>query len=294
MTQKSFCKPTLNVDQHLKLLRERGLYIPNQQHAKQALSTISYYRFSAYCKPFQNHQNDFNVNTSFTHILNLYSFDRELRLLFVDAIERIEVAFRANISNIMSQHQGHLWYLQSNLFKRKRSHANFLQAIDEICKHPKEDFLQHFFKRYKESYPPSWMVVECLSFGVILSIFKNIKNITYQEQIGSAMNIPCNILESWLTILVSIRNICAHHSRLWDRCFISTPKMPQQYRYLISEKSNKTIYPIVIILNTLLRHIHPITTWLQDLHTLLQKYDTVTKEKMGFQADWQNDLLWHS
>ena len=98
MSLQNFKKPALDVEQQLLLLQKRGLLVPNFDAAMHCLQTVSYYRLSVYCKSHQDQLHNFKTNTSFDMIWDLYSFDRELRLIFVDAIERIEVAFRTALN----------------------------------------------------------------------------------------------------------------------------------------------------------------------------------------------------
>ncbi len=295
MSMKTFHKPALNVTQQLDLLRARGLEIPDLHYATNCLNSISYYRLSAYCKPLQNNQHQFKHNTTFNDIIDLYTFDRELRMLFVDAIERIEVAFRTAISNVMCMHYGPLWYLDAGLFKDNSRRYNFhnilLQNIKDLCSARKEDFLQHFYRQYAQAFPPSWMIIECLSFGTISLKFKNLKSMQHKKQIASALGLPCTILESWIEALVFTRNLCAHHSRLWNRWFLFSPKMPWLIQGLRSTSAH-TIYEQILILSLALRTIHPKSLWLQLVLNLLTNYIMVPKTSMGFCANWQNDKLW--
>ncbi len=291
MSIKSFCKPTLSTEQQLSLLKKRGLLIQNQELAKQALNTISYYRLSAYCKAFQDEENLFKPNTSFQQIIELYTFDRELRLSFITGIERIEIAFRAILSNVMSHHHGSLWYLETKLFKKYKTHYNFLQVIDDICKNRKEDFLQHFYQQYTEKFPPSWMLMECLSFGTISLLFKNIKSMSLKKQISKALNIPCTILESWLESLVFTRNLCAHHARLWNRWFVFRPKIPNSIDW-VRGNSAHSIYEQILIISILLKNIDNKSRWLSELYKLLNKYNAIPKLKMGFAVNWRQDRIW--
>lgn len=296
MKLKNFQKPPLNVEQHLALLCDRGLLIPNKESATQTLNTISYYRLSAYCKPFQDANNHFIKGTSLDQIIELYTFDRKLRLLIADAIERVEVAFRSAISNVMSMHHGALWYMQKDLFKthnryRNNFHTILLQNINDICSHPKEDFLQHFYRQYSQTYPPSWMIIECLSFGTLSLMFKNLNAMCYKKQIANLIGMPCTILESWIESLVFTRNLCAHHSRLWNRWFIVRPKMLQEDKDLPANTAH-TIYEHVVILKHLLQKIHPESTWLTDLYDLFAKYPRINKALMGFEKDFYDDKIW--
>ena len=101
---QAYEKPPLNEDELLNLLGERGLRIPDRGRAARYLRHIGYYRLSPYMRPLQDNGTDhgFRKGTQFDDVLRLYVFDRSLRLLVMDALERVEVAVRAAISNAMA------------------------------------------------------------------------------------------------------------------------------------------------------------------------------------------------
>jgi len=92
-----FNKPHLTLEEQLTLLETRSLIVQDRKRAKHFLGHLNYYRLSGYWFPFKQSPtiNQFRPNTSFEDVLNLYIFDRELRLLVIDAIERIEVSVRS-------------------------------------------------------------------------------------------------------------------------------------------------------------------------------------------------------
>src|SRR5215469_10687296 len=101
MGNQSYSKPPLSVPDQIKLLKTRGLQIPDEKRASRYLQNISYYHLSGYMYPFlaDKKQHQYKPNSSFDDIINLYRFDRELRILIFTAIEKIEVAIRAQITN---------------------------------------------------------------------------------------------------------------------------------------------------------------------------------------------------
>jgi len=101
MTKQPFTKPPLSVQEQIELLKARGLRIPDEQRVARYLRNISYYRLSGYMYPFltDTKRHRYKNGTTFEDILNLYRFDRELRILIFAAIEKIEIAFRAQIIN---------------------------------------------------------------------------------------------------------------------------------------------------------------------------------------------------
>ncbi len=114
-----FDKPHRTLQQQLSLLQHRGLIVQNLEVAERYLGHLNYYRLSAYWIPFlENRQtNRFKKGTKFEDVLNLYIFDRELRLLVLDAIERIEVSIRSKWAYYLSQQHGAHAHLNGALFK---------------------------------------------------------------------------------------------------------------------------------------------------------------------------------
>ena len=107
-----YTKPPLSIEQKITLLKERGLRIDNEERTYKYLTHIGYFRMTGYFKFFQDHITDtFQAGTTFDQVLNVYIFDRKLRLLTLDAIEKIEVSLKATISDYMSMKYGAFWYM---------------------------------------------------------------------------------------------------------------------------------------------------------------------------------------
>jgi abortive infection bacteriophage resistance protein len=161
---REFCKPPLTVQQQIELLSERGLDIPEIPKAEEYLKFIGYYRLSAYFIPFQKGGASqdlhlFETGATFDRVLDLYIFDRKLRLLVMDAIERIEVAIKAAIALNLSVKYGSHWFMDKDLFSPGFSHTEFLDQVkkDINFDRPKnqEKFIQHYYQKYsKPELPP--------------------------------------------------------------------------------------------------------------------------------------------
>ncbi|MHB1348730.1 MAG: Abi family protein [Desulfobulbaceae bacterium] len=129
-----FNKPSLSIPEHIDQWRKRGLLIPDRSRAERYLSVISYYRLSAYSLPFQtgNPDDQFKPGCEFEDILGLYVFDRQLRLLILDAIERIEVALRTRMTNVLATHHGPHAYLDPNVFDTRYDHLWLLEIYFRV------------------------------------------------------------------------------------------------------------------------------------------------------------------
>lgn len=334
-----FNKPAKSNQELVQQWKARGLVISDEARAERYLEHISYYRFSAYTIPFQqlnNPNHHFKPNTTFDDILNLYIFDRELRLLVLDAIERIEVSVRTQISNVMgTQAQNPFWYMQESYFKKdfniyrllaqiEKQLAEEQQRLERDEKHiqkryknnnideqerdrllnnvRKENFLRHYLTQYSTpKLLPSWMMIEMLTWGELSHLYAGISE-KHQKPIAKNLGVQAPILESWLKVLNDVRNICAHHSRLWNREFGRIIKTPtsQNTQWLLSAinlnnthiNAEKRLYPILVAIQVLLYTISPNSTWAKRLKELLDSYPDIQKEYMGIPQNWELDSFW--
>ena len=121
-----YTKRPLTLHQQVEKLQNRGLFIDDEQLAERYLSNISYYRLRAYTYPFQDNTNPVadhkfkKDDIHFSDIVDLYCFDRRLRSLMFNAIEKIEVAVRAKIVQAYSEVTGNSnWFNDRSLYKHK-------------------------------------------------------------------------------------------------------------------------------------------------------------------------------
>jgi abortive infection bacteriophage resistance protein len=210
-------KPPLRYSDQIALLRSRDLVIPDVQVAEEWLRRVGYYRLSAYFIPFKIAESDaFKPETTFEQIVGLYLFDAQLRKLFMTALDAIEVAVRAALTYHLAHACGPFGHANPQNFIRNFDHRSFMMGIDREERRSKELFLSHFREVYSDYELPIWMATELLSFGAISLLYKHIppKN---RKPIAHVFHVPEAVLESWLHALTNIRNICAHHNRLWNR-----------------------------------------------------------------------------
>ncbi|MFW1809281.1 Abi family protein [Acinetobacter ursingii] len=336
-----FTKQAKSNQDHLQTWQDRGLIIPDLARADRYLSFIGYYRLSAYTIPFQQivttpstvlHQ--FKTNTTFDDVLNLYIFDRELRLLIMDAIERIEVAIRAQICNVLCHLSNDaFWYTDEQHFNYGYAHMRLLasierQLLDEKSrlerdekaidqrksvsqadkdalkdKVRKENFLRHYLSKYgSPKLPPSWMMIEMLTWGELSHLYVGLKSTQAKKQIAQNLGIHAEVLESWLKTLNDVRNICAHHSRLWNKEHGRSIKIPTsnaiqwlQQPIILSNTAiryEKRTYMLLVAIQTLLYKISPNSTWAKRLKDLIEQYPSLSKANMGMPELWHQDPFW--
>jgi abortive infection bacteriophage resistance protein len=307
MSKVPYTKAALSYAEQLQQLKDRGLLITNEPQALHLLESISYYRLSGYWYPMlankQDHQ--FKPNSSFETAFNIYKFDRELRLLIMRELEKVEVAVRAKMIYILSHSLGSFWYLDSANFSNPIKHADTLSKLRLEYSRSDEEFIQAFKNKYSDSMPPNWMMFEVSSFGVLSSLYSNLIPGKDKRAIAGYFGLSDNVLSSWLHSIVYLRNICAHHSRLWNREMRIQPIVPRSHRNPfinqnkefspetgLSKSLNNKTYFILSMVIYLLNVINPKHKVQLKFNELLIKYPNIDVRAMGFPENWQNESLW--
>lgn len=286
---RNFNKPALDISQLLTLIQSKQIIVEDSERASFYLKTVSYHRLLPYLESLlRNHEPN---KATFNAAWHLYCFDRELRLLINDAIERIEVAFRTSLSETMSHLYSPYWFLNKNIFNNSSRYHGFLSQIDIACQDKHNSAIQEYYRHYDQpKYPPSWILFEFLSFGACVSAFCNIKKLKDRKAVCEIFNEHPTTMQSWLYAIRYIRNLCAHHARVWNRWFVVSPALS----FMLGEKFNQqnTCYAHLIVLSKLLLTISPESKWKENLKSLLEKYKTYPIHEMGFIKNWQDDAFW--
>lgn len=294
--KQPFTKPATTYAEQVALLQKRGMVIDDPASAAFYLQHLNYYRLGAYWLPFEadHGSHTFKPGTRFGEVLNLYIFDRELRLLVLDAIERIEVSVRSQWAYQMAHHHGPLAHLDAALgHKPWRWQANFDKLAKEVDRSD-EAFIQHLTKTYSEALPPVWAVCEVMSLGLLSRWYGNLKPMPTRRAIASVYGIDQRVMESWLHHLTYIRNTCAHHSRLWNRDFTITPELPlSKPAHLVKDfvPGSRKLFNTLVILLHFMDVIAPDHHWRQRLKGLLNSHCIQTRA-MDFPADWEGRAIW--
>ena len=300
MSKLTYKKPPLSIKNQLKLLSKRGLIISDQARARHYLSFISYYRFSGYWFPFQRRDHssahdDFWPGTSFDAVLDRYVFDRKLRVLIMDAIEPIEIAARTTVSNTLcTTLNNSRWYLESCHFVKQFNHSKFLSCVEQEIQKQQKDaaFLQHYQEKYDNpAQPPSWIAFEVLPFGMVSRIFANLHR-SEQKAIADLFDLPHERFRSWLHAAAHLRNLCAHHNRVWNREFRINPSIPKYSRGHATLL--KHFYDHAVAIQTLLKHVSGDTHWADRLQQLLEDHPNIPRGLMGFPDDWRQKPVWRT
>ena len=288
MNKIPFNKSPLSCDEHISLLKQRNLIISNENYAKHKLSIINYYRLSAYFRPFYVRDEElFKNNTTFENIIKLYYFDKKLRKIIFDKLENIEVFFRTKIIEVICENDafGYLTMLNEN------KKEEILEKVNKELNRSKEVFVNHFKNKYTNEHFPIWMIVETISFSLLSMLFKNLDEES-KIKVANDLDLPVDVLESWIHNLVYIRNICAHHSRIWNRILSIRPKVPRR-KEEFQGLNNKKIFFSLCVIQYFLNYIDEEENSLKnELQNLFSEYPQIKKRNMGFPDNWEALKIW--
>lgn len=294
--KRPFTKVATTYDEQVALLQNRGMAISDVALAQHQLQHLNYYRLAAYWLPFEvdHAAHRFAPNTQMSDALNLYSFDRSLRLLVMDAIERIEVSVRAQWAYQLAHHHGPHAPLDAVLAQNTRHWGTNLNKLEMEVERSDEAFIKHLQQTYLEKLPPVWAICEVMSLGLLSRWYNNLKPMATRRAIASVYAIDQRVFESWLHHLTFIRNTAAHHSRLWNREFTITPELPRSKPAQLAGQfvpHSRKLYNTLAILLHLMDVIEPKSDWRIRAKTLIQMHSIPTSA-MGFPSGWQEYPIW--
>ncbi|GAP71646.1 hypothetical protein SAMD00024442_15_55 [Candidatus Symbiothrix dinenymphae] len=281
------------------LLQSRGLFIANEQQAADYLTNIGYFRLSAYCYPLlKDPKTDhlYKEDSTFDLVMDMYRFDRKLRILLFNEIEKIEVAVRSAMSNWVSHELNDVfWMTNAMCFHHQGIFLKTLCLINTELDRTKEDFIVHFRNKYANQYPPAWMIAEIVPLGVLCNLYTNLNSKNLQKKIANHFQLPVAVFSSWLLSLINLRNFCGHHHRIWNRAIPLIPTDLRNPTFPWINTSNtdmKRIYYRICMIKYLLFTVSTNNVFTDKLKSLLAQYPTVDKRAIGFPDDWENEPLW--
>lgn len=294
-------KTWLSVPEQLLKLQERGLVIADTTAASDFLRHINYYCFTGYGLVFEQPRHSYRSGTTFEQIRQTYEFDRALRDLFTESIELIELDLRTTIAHTFGELHGAFGHIVTAKFYDQSRHSKWLAKIREETERSSDLFITHYRNKYLE-FPdvPIWVAVEIISFGSLSNFYRSLAK-DDQKRVSSRYGLQPRTLGSWIHHLVYVRNLCAHHARLWDREWSIKPDLPAGNVWAPPcVPGNAQFFASLLIQSTMLRPITPesafITDWRGRVENLLTNRLPTCPDalkKMGLPENWDNHPLWN-
>lgn len=326
----TYPKPWLDIEKQLDHLQARGLQISDRDKALNCLQRIGYYRLSGYWFAFRERSgpcclldgprlgkvqakgesialDGFKRGASFQNAVDLYVFDKELRLLVADALERVEIALRVDVAHTLGQLDPFA-YLRSDLFHGSFGHVlnkdsgvtrhhEWLGKHAQLISRSKEEFVTH--NKAKYGLPLAvWVACEVWDFGTLSTLFGGMRE-TEQDAISLRYGVSNGrVFATWLRSLNYLRNVCAHHSRLWNRNIVDQPKLPSADEmpwvgpFARSGHALARCFLLLQMLRHLLSVINPTSSWPARLKKHLESFPDLghlglNLAGMGAISDWQ-------
>jgi abortive infection bacteriophage resistance protein len=295
---KTYNKEPLRFEQQLALLVERGLIVENYDKAIRFLSRVNYYRFSAYCIPFEKSRHSFRENVTFSNVQELYKFDKDLRNLLDEALEIIEIGLKTSIAyHLAHKHNTFIHETPDAFFENRAfTFSKWQEKLHTEIRRSQEKFIDHFKSKY-EGFPklPLWMAVEVMSFGSLSRMISALKR-TEQIEIARIYGLHSKVFCSWLHTLVYVRNICAHHGRIWDRVLSIKMAVPKKKEWSNIDKENITsvIYVILHLLSKMQIEKEQLHNWTNKYLDLASRPIPHLSRNLKLKklADIRQDDLW--
>jgi abortive infection bacteriophage resistance protein len=315
----SYAKPHLSFEAQVELLKSRGMVIDDPAAAAELLRVIGYYRLSGYWYPYRRHlgsrqrADQFVAGTNFSTVVRLYDADRGLKLHVLDAVERVEIALRVMIGFTLGKRGAYAHLNPANLdgqFTRstggRSSHYDgWLRRVLAGQARSSEDFVVHFQTTY-DGRLPVWVVTEILDFGATSHLYRGLKSVD-RTAIAGELGIldgrgggNGHALGNWLRVLNYVRNVCAHHSRLWNRHLVyqiapcPLAAIPELRQLSDVQMAHNRIYSTLCVLAFLLQKVGR-SEWAADLHKLVDQEIPAcgrSLSEMGFPPGWEGCWPW--
>ena len=296
-----------NDEELAELLISRGL-VATKRQLLELFKAVGYYRFSGYLVPFKLTDSDnYAPETSFNRVWEIYTFDRKLRLMAMDALARIEIAVRA----LIAKYHAEAYPSDPFCYKEASSlpglsakrHADLLVSIKRSIKNARTDAdIAHLQKVYGiTEYPPVWCMLEHVPFGVVTLYYEGLEPLIKQK-VANTFFIQPNAFLGVLMTFKNARNICAHHSRFWNRHILSRiarllgvrPELKPLMECLSKQSSGNytTIFSVLSLCAHCIGYVRPQSKWPKRCKALLETADSFILHGMGVPENWTELQLW--
>lgn len=295
-----YTKPWLSIDDQLLKLESYGLTILDRPAAENFLKHLNYYRFSGYGLAFEHSRHEYCSGTIFEDIRAAYNFDRDLRDLITESLEIIELDLRAIIAHSFGEEYGPFGHTNHGNFFHRFNHGEWLEKLNEETDRSSDLFIKHYRNSYSE-FPnlPIWVATEVMSFGALSFMYNGMK-INDQKIISKRYGLQPKTLQSWIHHLVYTRNLCAHHSRIWDRKWSISPSLPAGNAWKIPLlPENDHLFVTLLVQAKLLYHCWAekefTHKWRIRVEELLEDYIPKLPNSlswMGLSEKWQKHSVW--
>lgn len=289
-TQNTFQKIALTASQHVIRLQSKGLTVNDVSEAEKTISRIGYYRLLPHMRFFQDVNSNFVSGVNFDQVIELYNFDRKLRLLCFDAIERIEVCMRSFIIEELCVPHGPHFYTNSTHFISQDHYDN----TQDLARSIRHDSITHYMKTYSNPVLPCfWALCEGMTFGQLSKFYSGL-NTSHKRAIAKRFGYPKDVIVSWFRAMTDFRNCCTHHNTIWNiRRNRDAPMRPKGTRAAAEFPNPMLLHARIIAVVELLRVADPHSDWKYRFIELVDEFSNLISEAdMGLTNGWRQRPYW--
>ena len=274
---------------------EHNLCVGGRAAAEQIISSVGYYRLSAYGLSLHvPNTNRFPDGASLLRLYRIYQFDAHFRHLLLSIVDTLEVSLRAKIANRFATNYG------AEAHKNKANFVQITNAFDEdlfdalqrrleveISKQRDMPFVKHHLTVYGGHFPV-WVAIELYTIGMLRTQYSIMKQAD-KKAVARLFSTKPVFLETWIKSLANLRNICAHQGRLYFFPLRTSPKLYSEH----AEHSNTTfVFHTVIMLACMLGESAEWYHFVNDLYLLIEDYQyDIDLRCIGFPPEWKGILL---
>lgn len=218
---KPYTKKHATPEDHVKRLICKGLSVPQPKVAARKIEAIGYERLRIYFLSRRDQpEKKFRPGTTFEDILQFYECDARLRGLAFEAVGRFELTFRNALSEALSERFGSHPYDDRAAFEDAKARKQVFSQVDRTFKASTDPRAKHYRETYdRPVLPPVWLLKELLTFGKAARLYAQLSGPLRKDVARKFGVSELRVFKNWVTCFVDLRNICAHHDRLFNRKF---------------------------------------------------------------------------
>ncbi|MDF2442394.1 MAG: hypothetical protein JWR01_597 [Subtercola sp.] len=325
-----YTKPWLSIDEQMDKLESRGVQILDRKAGSRLLAAVGHYRVTGYLYPLRESEitfdansrrvvqvhNDYHAGTTLDYAEELVAFDRRLRMLVLEGVEHIEISLRTQVAHVLGRRSAFAHLDSANFLSSftesitapdsgetsAGKHEQWIERVEDRRSESEEAFVAHFREKYDDSMP-IWALTEILELGHLGKLYSGL-NSSIATEIATTYGVPTKkMLSSWISCLNYVRNVSAHHVRLFNRKLVSAPARPSRAQvpllgHLTEQDSAKQtfgVYNAVAVMAYLVGLIDEKSTWAIRPVDLIDSFPAsihLNSASMGFPEGWSTFELW--
>ena len=267
--------------EQIEELRNEGIIITDESRAIKILRSVSFSRIKQYMTHIIRNIDSYGI--SLIRIYDIYEFDRRLRLLLLEQLEKIEVSMRAKLAYHHAHTYGSFGYRCCDNFGVHHKPAEFENNLKRILNSAESNSNLKYNTTNEISI---FDIIEMFSFGMISKFYADMHLRDRKKINREHFNIGHHQIQSWLVCLTRLRNKCAHYSRLYNDTFNKIPRTWNDIEF------GNTLFDYIRVMKYMLNDYDEWWGFMLKLNNLLTTYRTaISLKHLGFPDNWKELLL---